>query len=181
MKSFKHFIVEVREGSTDWVKNDKPASRAWVGQWKPAPHWHTLALLAGLYQTPMDPQLAYSQARRGRGLKIKAIFFWTIPSKQMFLKVSLVYSLIYKCVYILTRSSECTNILLQLSSSSCFKPLSKNGDGQGAWQGSWAKMLTGGLLGWFLFSKWCIQFFYHLFSCSIFHADHKNVFVFKFW
>ena len=22
---------------------------------------------------------------------------------------------------------------------------------------------------------------YHLFSCSIFHADHKNVFVIKFW
>ena len=37
VKSSKHFIVEVREGPTDWVKNDKPASRAWVGQWKPAP------------------------------------------------------------------------------------------------------------------------------------------------
>ena len=29
--------------------------------------------------------------------------------------------------------------------------------------------------------EYCIELFDHLFSCSVCHADHKNVFVFKFW
>ena len=36
------------------------------------------------------------------------------------------------------------------------------------------------VVGRFLFVKLCILFVYQLFSCSICHADHKNVLVFKF-